>query len=155
MPFATLVVMGQRQITLRRAGIGAILVIGLLIIGLWVNGWVTNQEQQPAPNPPATITVAAPTATPQPTPASFTYGVTVLDVEGQPIPHAEVTIEIGDKAPLEDEADSSGFARIEVPASHAERPGLLRVRAAGFEPVAQNIELYQNRLPNTVRLPRQ
>ena len=106
-------------------------------------------------NPTATITVAAPTATPQSIPASFTYGVTVLDVEGQPIPHAEVTIEIGGKAALEDEADSSGFARIEVPASHTERPGLLRVRAAGFDPFDQNIELYQDRLPNTVRLTRQ
>ena len=80
--------------------------------------------------------------------------MTVLDADGQPVAHAQVMLEIEGKAPLEDEADSSGYARIEVPASYVERPGRLRVYADGFTSHDQDIDIYPDRLPNTVRLPR-
>ena len=42
--------------------------------------------------------------------------------------------------------------RIVVPATHAERPGRLTVNARGYEIAISNIDLYQERLPDTVRL---
>jgi len=94
---------------------------------------------------------AVPTAKPAPTatPTSFTYGVTVLDTENNPVPNAHVIIEIEGKAPLTEYADDNGYARIVVPTTHAERPGMLRVSADGFEVETQNIDLYQDRLPDT------
>ena len=120
----------------------------LVIIGVWVNGWLRSQPHQPPPLPTATATVALPT------PASFTYGVTVLDASDQPIAHAQVSLEIQGRAPLEDEADSSGYTRIQVPASYVESAGRLRVYADGFTPFDQHIDIYPERLPNTVRLTR-
>ena len=84
--------------------------------------------------------------------AAFTYIVNVLDEDDQPIPQAQLIIEIEGKAPLENEADDDGYARIAVPASHAGRPGLVRVRAADYAAFSQNIDIYEDRLPNTVRL---
>ncbi len=152
---ATSAVMGQQLLTLRRAGFVVTLIVMVAIIAVWINGQLTEQSTQPNLPQTTTATIAPATTTSQPTPASFTYGVTVLDTEGQPIPNAQVTIEIEGKAPLEDEADGYGFARIEVPAGYVERPGRLRVRSDGFAPFDQNIELYPDRLPNTVRLTRQ
>ena len=132
----------------RAAGAGLLLLISLLIL----------MACQPIAAPPVTTTPpATATNTPAPTatPAAFTYGVTVLDATGQPITDAQVIIEIQAKASLENEVDEDGHARIEVPANYAERPGRLRVRAAGFEAFDQNFDIYQGRLPNTVRLTRQ
>lgn len=152
--FATLAVMGQQQLTPHRVWLGATLVVVLVIIGAWGNSWLQSQPHQPPPLPTATATVAPPTPTPHPTPASFTYFVTVLDADGQPVAHAQVMLEIEDKASLEDETDSLGSARIQVPASYLERAGRLRVYADGFTTYDQNIDIYRDRLPNTVRLPR-
>lgn len=142
-------------ITLRRIGVGALVASILTIIGLWADMLSIGQWLWPAASPATIIITTAPTAMPQSTPTSFTYGVTVLDAVGQPIAHAQVMIEIEDRAPLEDEADSSGFARIEVPASYVERAGRLRVYADGFTSHDQDIDIYPDRLPNTVRLARQ
>lgn len=141
-------------ITLRRIGIGALVAALLTLIGVWADLLSISQWLWPPTAPTAVITTTAP-ATPPATPTSFTYGVTVLDGEGQPVPHAQVVVEIASKAPLENEADSQGFARLEVPASYAERAGRLRVRADGFTAFAQDIELFPEQLPNTVRLTRQ
>ena len=151
--FATLAVMGQQQLTPHRVWLGATLVVVLVIIG-GGNSWLQSQPHQLPPLPIATATVAPPTPTPHPTPASFTYFVTVLDADGQPVAHAQVMLEIEGKASLEDETDSLGSARIQVPASYLERAGRLRVYADGFMSHDQNIDIYRDRLPNTVRLPR-
>lgn len=98
------------------------------------------------------ITTATNTPAPTATPAGFTYGVTVLDSENQPVADAHVLIEIEGQAPLDEYADANGYARIVVPATHAERPGRLTVNARGYEVAISNIDLYQDRLPDTVRL---
>ena len=89
---------------------------------------------------------------PTATPTSFTYGVTVLDDENNPIPDAEVTIEIEGKSPLTEQSDDIGYARMAVPTTHAERPGRLIVRANGFEVETRNIDIYQDQLPKTIIL---
>lgn len=142
-------------IALRRIGISALVASLLTLIGLWADLLSISQWLWPATSPAIVVPTTTPTAMPESTPTSFTYGVTVLDVAGQPILHAQVIIEIEGKAPLENEADSQGFARLEVPAGYTERPGRLRVLADGFAAFAQDIELYPERLPNTVRLTRQ
>ncbi len=83
---------------------------------------------------------------------SFTYGVTVLDAENRPVPDAHMLIEIEGQAPLDEYADGNGYARIVVPATHAERPGRMTVNAPGYEVTITNIDLYPERLPDTVRL---
>lgn len=140
-------------VTLRRITVGALVAALLTLIGLWADLLSISQWWWPATTPAAVVTPTT-LATPSPTPVSFTYSVTVLDGEGQPVPHAQVIVEIAGKAPLEDEADSQGFARLEVSAIYAASAGRLRVRADGFGAFAQDIELYPARLPNTVRLTR-
>lgn len=106
-----------------------------------------------ATTPAATVTnPPAPTATLPPTPAGFTYGVTVFDAENHPVPDAHVLIEIEGQPPLDEYADANGYARIVVPSTHAARPGRLTVNARGYEVTISNIDLYQERLPDTVRL---
>ncbi len=103
--------------------------------------------------PPATLSVATPAATAQPTAASFTYGVTVKDdTTNQPIANAKVRIEVAGKAPLDEYADSNGFARLFIPAALAERPGRLTVEADGYAIDVRNIDLWPDRLPAEVRL---
>lgn len=87
----------------------------------------------PVTPPPPTVDFATPA--PTSTPSAFLYGVTVLDGDNQPIPNAQVLIEIQGKAPLENSVDEHGYAEVEVPTSHAGRAGRLRVRADGFEPL--------------------
>ena len=101
---------------------------------------------------PTPADVATATPAPTATPTSFTYGVTVLDAENRPVPDAHILIEIEGQAPLDEYADANGYARIVVPATHAERPGRLTVNARGYEIAISNIDLYQERLPDTVRL---
>ena len=98
------------------------------------------------------VSVATNTPAPTATPSGFTYGVTVLDAGNEPVADAHVLIEIEGQAPLDEYADENGYARIVVPASHAERPGRLTVNARGYEVAISNIDLYQERLPDTVRL---
>ncbi len=100
--------------------------------------------------PPPTVAIAAPA--PTATPSAFIYGVTVLDGDNQPIPDAQVLIEIQGKASLENSVDEHGYAEIEVPTGHAGRTGRLRMRATGFEPFNQYIDIYPDRLPNEVQL---
>lgn len=103
-------------------------------------------------------TLPTPTLLPNPmetpSPTSFTYGVTVLDEDNQPIADAQVMVEIESKAPLDEYTDAKGYARIIVPSTHAERPGRLLVNAKNYEVEIINIDidLYQDRLPNAVRL---
>lgn len=122
-------------------------------IGVWSLNRL-GQGQPLVTTPTASTTATTLTVTPHATPASFTYGVTVLDSSDQPIAHAQVSLEIQGRAPLEDEADSSGYTRIQVPASYVESAGRLRIYADGFTPFDQHIDIYPERLPNTVRLTR-
>ena len=101
---------------------------------------------------PTPADVATATPAPTATPTSFTYGVTVLDAENRAVPDAHILIEIEGQAPLEEYADANGYARIVVPATHTERPGRMTVNAPGYEVTISNIDLYQERLPDTVRL---
>jgi len=93
-----------------------------------------------------------PTALAEPT--EFTYNVTVIDDEtDQPIAKAQVIIEIGGgKAPLDEFADSNGFARVVVPAAFAEQRGRLVVSSGDYKTFVQEIDLYSERLPDVIRL---
>jgi hypothetical protein len=93
-------------------------------------------------------------ATPMPTSGpSFDYQVRVQAKDtGEYVQGAKVTIEVGGKAPLDDITDSSGLARIFVPSSHVDHPGVLRVEATGYERYKQHIDLTKDTLPDIVRL---
>lgn len=154
--FATLAVMGQQQLTPHRVGLIVTVVVVLAILVVWVNLQLTVANEQPTPSPTAIITVAAPTPTPQPSPASFTYGVTVRDPEGQPIANAHVLIELEDgKSPQDGYTDSNGYARIFVPAALAERPGRLVIEVDGRVVETQHVDLWLDQLPKEIRLPRE
>ena len=141
-----------RTINSQRKGVPALLLGGICVIIVWMVSSMREQPQQPATTT-ATLPAATPAATAQPTPASFTYGVTVKDdATNQPIANAKVRIEVADKAPLAEYADSNGFARIFIPAALAERPGRLTVEADGYTIDVRNIDLWPDRLPAEVRL---
>ena len=99
------------------------------------------------------VLTPTPAVTAQPTAPSFIYGVTVKDdATNQPIANAKVRIEVEGTAPLDEYADSNGFARLFIPAALAERPGRLTVEADGYAINVRNIDLWPDRLPNEVRL---
>jgi hypothetical protein len=111
-----------------------------LAVGCWT---VT-----PTPTPPP-----VPTPTPTPTPAPFSYQVRVEAKDtGENVPNAEVTIEVGGKAPLDAITDSKGIARIFIESSYAGQPGFLIVEAIGYQRHKQNIDLVEGRLPDVVLL---
>jgi hypothetical protein len=93
-------------------------------------------------------------ATPIPTsPTSFSYLVHVQAQDtGEDVSEAEVTIEVGDKAPLDAITDSKGVARIFVDSSYAGKPGFLIVEANGYERYTQNIDVIKGVLPDFVHL---
>ena len=70
----------------------------------------------------------------------------------EPISNAEVTIEVGGKAPLDDITDTSGLARIFIDSSYVGEPGVLVVRATGYETHRQHIDLKKGALPDVVML---
>lgn len=101
---------------------------GLLVsAGLLVLTACRPPTTPPIENLPPFIPVNTPTSIA--TPSGFTYGVTVLDTDNQPVENAHVLIEIEGQAPLDEYADANGYARIVVPSTHAERPGKLTVNA--------------------------
>jgi hypothetical protein len=68
------------------------------------------------------------------------------------IPGAKITIEVAGKAPLDGFTDDNGFARVFVDPDRVGEPGVLRVEAAGYEQYTQNIDLYEEVLPDVVQL---
>lgn len=85
--------------------------------------------------------------------ADFTYPVRVQARDtGEFIPNAEVTIEVGGKAPLDDITDSNGFVRIDIPSSHVGQRGKLIVEATGYKRYTQEIDLKKDALPDVVML---
>ena len=101
----------------------------------------------------ATITAVILRGCMLPTDADFAYLVRVQarDTSGA-IPNAEVTIEVGGKAPLDDITDSNGFVRIDIPSSHAGQRGRLIVEATGYRKYTQEIDLKKDALPDVVML---
>jgi Tol biopolymer transport system component len=98
---------------------------------------------------------AGPTPTPEPISGRFSYLVQVQAREtGQEIVQAEVIIQVGGMAPLDGVTDSRGIARIFVGAGYVNQPGFLIVRADGYEPYTQNIDLAEGALPDVIRLTR-
>ena len=84
---------------------------------------------------------------------SFAYQVRVQTKDtGEYVQGAEVAIEVGGQAPLDDVTDSSGLARILIPSSHANRPGTLIVEATGYKRRVQHIALTPDALPDVVQL---
>jgi hypothetical protein len=84
---------------------------------------------------------------------SFGYQVRVLAKDtGEYIPNAKVMIEVSGQAPLDGITDSNGLARIFISASHAGRPGVLIVEAAGYKRYIQHIDLTMGTLPDVVQL---
>jgi len=59
---------------------------------------------------------------------------------------------VAGKAPLEEIADSNGFARVSIDADRAGQPGKLIVQATGYKPYVQNIDLNPENLPDVVQL---
>ena len=146
---------GQPLATFQRRAVPALLLGGICVIIVWMVSQTRAQPQQPAAAPAVTPLVT-PTVTAQPTAASFTYGVTVKDdATNQPIANAKVRIEVEGKAPLDEYADSNGFARIFIHAVLAERPGRLTVEADGYAIGVRNIDIWPDRLPAEVRLTRE
>ena len=145
-----------QQFVTSRPLILRLIVVGLVIsIGVWSLNRL-DQSRSPVTTPTASATATTPTVTPHATPASFTYGVTVKDAgTNQSIANAKVLIEVAGKAPLDEYTDSNGYARIVVPATHAERAGRLTGNVQGYAVELKNIDLYQARLPDEVRLTRQ
>jgi hypothetical protein len=93
---------------------------------------------------------------PTPTPALFDYLVRVQAKDtSEPIPNAEVTIEVIGKAPLDDITDVKGVARIRINSSYAGEPGELIVIATGYVTHRQHINLTKDALPDKVRLERE
>ena len=87
------------------------------------------------------------------TDTSFDYQVRVQAKDtGRYIPNAKVTIEVSGQAPLDGITDSNGLARIFIGSSHAGKPGLLIVEAAGYKRHTQNIDLTVGTLPDVVQL---
>lgn len=85
-------------------------------------------------------------------PENFDYQVHI-ESSGTPIVNATVTIEIGGgKAPLDTISDSTGLARIIIDKAFIGKPGRLIIRATGFKPFIQNIDLTEGNLPKIVQL---
>jgi hypothetical protein len=88
-----------------------------------------------------------------PTVVDFSYQVRVQSKDtGEEIMGAEVTIEVGGKAPLDDVTDSNGLARIFVSSSYIGEPGFLIVEAEGYQKHTQNIDLIKDTLPDVVQI---
>lgn len=135
-------------VTLRQSILGLLFFVVVLLIGTWPFNPLRQLGRLGA--------TPAPTTTPQATAASFTYGVTVKDAgTNQPIANAKVLIEVAGKAPLDEYTDSNGYARIVIPVTHVERSGRLTINAQGYTVERKNIDLYQDQLPDEVRLTRQ
>lgn len=83
---------------------------------------------------------------------SFSYPVRVQTVTGTDIPNADVTIDVAQRAPLNDFTDSTGYARIFVESSYIGKPGKLIVNADGYERFVQNIDLVDGTLPDIIQL---
>lgn len=99
-----------------------------------------------------TTPTAAPSADPQRAAASFEYGVRIVDDQQQPVASANLQIEVTGKAPLTTFADSNGFARVTIAATHAGQPGRVQIEAAGYAMYHKEIDLYQDQLPSQVQL---
>ena len=63
---------------------------------------------------------------------SFSYPVRVQTLAGEHISNVNVTIDVAQKAPLNDVTDFTGFARIFVDTSYRDRPGTIVVDADGY-----------------------
>ena len=114
-----------------------------------------------APTPPndhveptAEALVVKETAVEEPTDSAlgFAYLVRVVDVSERSIAAARILIEIEGQAPLGHFTDSEGYGRVDVPISHAGQPGRIIVEADGYRPFRQEIDLYEEQLPQIVRL---
>ena len=84
--------------------------------------------------------------------SSFSYPVRVQTIKGKEIPNADVTIDVAQKAPLNDVTDSTGYARIFIDSSYIGKPGKLIVNADGYERDVQNIDLVDGTLPDIIQL---
>jgi len=94
-----------------------------------------------------------PSVAPTPTSGPGPYYVRVQAEEtGECVQGARVTIDVAGQAPLDDITDVNGLARIFVPSSHANQPGVLRVEATGYERYVQQIDLTPGVLPDVVQL---
>ncbi len=91
-----------------------------------------------------------PTATPQ---QSFSYQVHVTAKDtGKDLRGVVVKIEVAEKAPLDDVTDINGIARILIPVTHIDQPGVLIVQPPGYRKHRQHIDLTPDVLPDTIQL---
>ncbi len=107
-------------------------------------------------NPGMLAITPAPTGINQSTPTiapNFDYSVRVQTSDASsPILNAIVTIEVIGQAPLDEVTDSNGIARFFIDASRGGQPARLTVRAVGYRPYNQNIDLRQGTLPVVIPL---
>lgn len=92
--------------------------------------------------------------TPEPIPqTTFDYPIRVQEKDSEAkIPNAKITLEVADKAPLDEITDSNGFARIRIASSYANKPGKIIVEATDYEQYVQNIDLIEGTLPDVIQL---
>ena len=83
---------------------------------------------------------------------SFSYPIRVQTSTGIEIPNANVTIDVAQKAPLNDVTDSTGYARIFIDSAYISKPGKLIVDADGYERFVQNIDLIDGTLPDVIQM---
>lgn len=148
--------LAQRQRQQRRQRIGGISIAAAVfflaaLFGFLNDGWGVWEriQGQQVESPPPLL------PTPTALHRSFVYGVEVIDAAtNQPILAAQVQIQIVGKAPLQGLTDNLGYTRINVPASHRAQPGRVVVAADGYFPYRQEIDIYLDQLPDTVRLRR-
>ena len=86
-------------------------------------------------------------------PGTFAYQVQVQAKDtDEPIPNAEVTIQVSEVAPLHEITDTHGVARVLVDDSQAGQPGRLIVRVTGYTTHVESINVRKNVPPTVVRL---
>ena len=71
---------------------------------------------------------------------------------GEIIKDAKVIVEVVGNAPLVGYTDSNGYARIQIAAGYAGKPGRLRVEMTGYEPYRMEMDINKDLLPNTIYL---
>jgi hypothetical protein len=85
------------------------------------------------------------------TPLNYQVQVQESDT-GNPIPGAEVQIQVGGIAPKDATTDRNGIAIIFIDESQVGTPGKLIVRANSYQTWEQNLTLERQQLPDTVQL---
>jgi hypothetical protein len=99
------------------------------------------------------LIIAISACSPSLSPSSFEYQVRVQAKDtGAALPSAQVSIEVGSQAPLNDVTDVDGTARIFIDSSREGQPARLIVETPGYKKYIKNIDLRKDILPTVIQL---